>query len=434
MRRVHLEPWYRRGSVAVPAAVVVPVLAAGALVSLRSSVSTIDLAVLMVSAVVAVAALGSRAAAGVAAVSAAGAFDYFLTHPYGSLTIASGRDQVTTLLVLVSGLVVGELAARAARGSVELVVVLFAAGLSQAVPEPGRWAIGYHGLDAVLAVLVFATALGVGPGALGALHAYRRRIAVSLLSTATLLPALAWVSSRLVADPLLRHGVLALGIAPAEIGSVATTGIGSGDPAMAATLLIGSTLLTLALGPPVLASLAKGAAVHPASILASLALVVAVPMAAGVGVRAVVAPSRRAVAAAQKVALGAVVILVALVASEVVLTGAYLGVLLAVSVFLGGSTLLGVGLGVGAPRPVATGVLLTTAMRDFAVAAAIAGAAFGAGAAAPLSLYGVLAIVWGVAAAGTRRRGYSPRRQVSTGRVRHAPRPVVDGAPQEFPP
>jgi predicted Na+-dependent transporter len=43
-------------------------------------------------------------------------------------------------------------------------------------------------------------------------------------------------------------------------------------------------------------------------------------------------------------------------------------------------------------------------MRDFAVAAALATAAFGPQAAAPLGLYGIAVLVWGTAAAGWLRR------------------------------
>jgi hypothetical protein len=47
-------------------------------------------------------------------------------------------------------------------------------------------------------------------------------------------------------------------------------------------------------------------------------------------------------------------------------------------------------------------------MRDFAIAAGLATAAFGAAAAAPLGLYGVLVMVWGTAAAGHLRRKARP--------------------------
>ncbi len=43
-------------------------------------------------------------------------------------------------------------------------------------------------------------------------------------------------------------------------------------------------------------------------------------------------------------------------------------------------------------------------MRDFAIAAGLATAAFGPAAAAPLGLYAILVLVWGTAAAGFLRR------------------------------
>ena len=49
-------------------------------------------------------------------------------------------------------------------------------------------------------------------------------------------------------------------------------------------------------------------------------------------------------------------------------------------------------------------VLLTTSMRDFAIAAGLAAAAFGPAAAAPLGLYGILVLVGGTAAAGILRQ------------------------------
>jgi hypothetical protein len=42
-------------------------------------------------------------------------------------------------------------------------------------------------------------------------------------------------------------------------------------------------------------------------------------------------------------------------------------------------------------------------MRDFAIAAALASAAFGPRAAAPLGLYGIAVLVWGTAVAGAQR-------------------------------
>jgi hypothetical protein len=47
-------------------------------------------------------------------------------------------------------------------------------------------------------------------------------------------------------------------------------------------------------------------------------------------------------------------------------------------------------------------------MRDFAIAAGLATSAFGAAAAAPLGLYGVVVLVWGTAVAGFARRRARP--------------------------
>jgi predicted Na+-dependent transporter len=106
------------------------------------------------------------------------------------------------------------------------------------------------------------------------------------------------------------------------------------------------------------------------------------------------------------VALFAVAALVALIAAEVQLSAGYVAVTGALVVFLAGSAVAGRLLGLRAPRPAATALLLTTSMRDFAIAAGLAAAAFGTAAAAPLGLYGILVLVWGTAVAGfVRRRG-----------------------------
>ena len=98
-----------------------------------------------------------------------------------------------------------------------------------------------------------------------------------------------------------------------------------------------------------------------------------------------------------------------MIAAEVHISFGYFGVLGALGIFLAGSILLGLAIGRGSQRPVAVSLLLTTSMRDFAIAAGIATTAFGPAAAAPLGLYGILVLVWGTASAGTFRRT-GPRR------------------------
>jgi K+-sensing histidine kinase KdpD len=96
--------------------VVAPVAVAAALVPLRSHVDAANMALILVAVVVAVAATGRRRLPGaVAAIAAALSFDFFYTRPYGSLNITRGRDVETAVLLLVVGLIVGELASRSDR-------------------------------------------------------------------------------------------------------------------------------------------------------------------------------------------------------------------------------------------------------------------------------------------------------------------------------
>jgi hypothetical protein len=92
------------------AALVAPLAAAAAVVPFRADVANTNAALLLVIVVVAVGALGNRLAGGVAALSAGFWFDILLTQPYGQLTIDDRADIETTLLLLVVGVAVTELA------------------------------------------------------------------------------------------------------------------------------------------------------------------------------------------------------------------------------------------------------------------------------------------------------------------------------------
>ncbi|WP_187366073.1 hypothetical protein [Trebonia kvetii] len=319
----------------------------------------------------------------------------------------------------------------------ELAAVLAAAIVGLSVQRPLAWLAAHHGIDALLALLVFATALTIDPAAPRRVAAAWRRVALAVALGVTVLPALSWAVSWLVPAGPLRDGVLVTGLAPAEIASVATTALAGGEAAVAAGVLIGSTLATVLLAAPILTLFVESAAFSPAGVIKNLALVVALPLAAGMALRAWagVTTSRpqsgrapragsggapragsggapRAVAllatpraerVATRVALAAVAALVALVASEVRFSGGYAAVAAALLLFLAASALLGGLLAARSPRPVAAALLLTTSMRDFAIAAALAAAAFGPQAAAPLGLYGVAVLVWGTACAGLLR-------------------------------
>jgi predicted Na+-dependent transporter len=311
-------------------------------------------------------------------------------------------------------------ARRLLAGYPELIAVLVAAALGLSVQAPLGWLASHQGINILLAVLVFATAVTIEPAALRRLATTWRSLLAALAAGITVLPVLSWAVSRIVASGSLRDGIMTAGLAPCEIASVATTAMAGGEAALSAGVLIGSTVIAVAAAGPILKLEAGHAAVHPAHIIVNLALVVALPLAAGIALRARVRLGDRAERTATITATLAVAALVALIAAEVRLSARYLSVALALVVFLAGSALVGRVLGAGARRPSAVALLLTTSMRDFAIAAGLAAAAFGTAAAAPLGLYGILVLVWGTAAAGVLRqrqrgdpageaRGSSPR-------------------------
>jgi hypothetical protein len=102
-----------RDRAAVLAGLLVPLAVAALLLPWRASWSNTNVALVLVVAVVALAALGSRAAGALAAVSAFAWFDFFFTRPYERFTIQGSADITTAVLLLVVGLAVSQLAARA---------------------------------------------------------------------------------------------------------------------------------------------------------------------------------------------------------------------------------------------------------------------------------------------------------------------------------
>ncbi len=104
-----------RDAAAITAALLAPLAAAVILLPFRPDWSNTNVALLLGVVTVAVAALGSRMAGCLAAVSAAAWFDFFYTVPYDRFTIRDSADVTTALLLLLTGLVVAQLAARARR-------------------------------------------------------------------------------------------------------------------------------------------------------------------------------------------------------------------------------------------------------------------------------------------------------------------------------
>src|SRR5262249_10021552 len=152
-----------------------------------------------------------------------------------------------------------------------LVLVLVVAAVGVAVPSPGRALAAGNGIDTALAVLVFATGLSLRLADLAAVRLAWRRIAVVLLVSTAALPVLAWAASQLIGDPVLRSGMQTVGVAPAEVATVALCVIAGGDAAVCATLLAASTLITVVAAGPILSLLGASVIVSPAGLLGHLA-------------------------------------------------------------------------------------------------------------------------------------------------------------------
>jgi hypothetical protein len=87
--------------------------AAGLLTAVRDSILNANVALVLMVVVVLAAALGGRGAGAVSAAAATVSFDFFHTEPYNSLRMGSDDDIETAVLLLLAGLVVGEITTRA---------------------------------------------------------------------------------------------------------------------------------------------------------------------------------------------------------------------------------------------------------------------------------------------------------------------------------
>jgi predicted Na+-dependent transporter len=286
----------------------------------------------------------------------------------------------------------------------ELFAVLVAAAIGLAVPKQLHWFVDRQGINVLLIILVFVTAVTITVGDLGRAMRSSRQLLTSLFVGATVLPGLSWLAARLVAAGPLRNGVLTIGLAPCEIASVATAAMAGGESALAASILIGSTVVSVAIAGPLLILETGQASISTREVVVNLMVVVVVPLVVGIVLRATRGVGRDHERLSGRVATGAVAALVALIASEVELTRSYFSVAVALVLFVAASAIVGGLLAKGEARPIAISLLLTTSMRDFAIAAGIASSAFGAAAAAPLGLYGIIVLVWGTAMAGVLRR------------------------------
>jgi Domain of unknown function (DUF4118) len=116
----------RRATTVSPLTAVValaaPVVVALLLVPVRDDIRASNASLVLVLVVLVAAVLGGRAGGVIAALSSFVAFDFFFTRPYYSLTINSHDDVETAVLLLVVGLVVGELVVRTRRSQTQAAV------------------------------------------------------------------------------------------------------------------------------------------------------------------------------------------------------------------------------------------------------------------------------------------------------------------------
>ncbi len=258
--------------------------------------------------------------------------------------------------------------------------------------------------DLVLALLVLATALGISFAELARLRDHVREVLALSLLALPLLAGAAWLLGRPFA-PVVRDGLLAVGLSSAEVAAVGLVALAGADATIALGVLTGSLVLAALVGPLAIGPL-SGATVHvdAGGLLVRFALVVLVPLLAGIAAR-----SRRELAAALTAAdparEGVAALSVALLVYAA-LSGAHdashLGAALLASVafLVVCLALAGLWRRAAARRASAVPGAFTIAMRDFAVAAALATQAFGTRAGAVPGVYGVVMLVAGAIAAG----------------------------------
>jgi bile acid:Na+ symporter, BASS family len=287
-------------------------------------------------------------------------------------------------------------------------LALLAAALALVVPSQ---AIADRS-DLLLAALVLATALGISGSDLLALR--RHAAAVGFLSVVPLvvLALVAWTLGQLF-GPSTRDGLLAVGLSSSEVASVGLAALAGADATIALGAVTGSLVLSALLGPVAIGWLA-GHAGHGGSghLLVRFALVVILPLIVGVAIRSTKAAAEwLSVRDAERDGVAAVIVAVLVYAALSGTQGAHgLGAALIASLaFLIVSGALAA-LWLRGSRQEATAVpgALAIAMRDFAVAAALASQAFGNRAAAVPGVYGVVMLLAGSGFVMLRTRRNSP--------------------------
>jgi bile acid:Na+ symporter, BASS family len=272
-----------------------------------------------------------------------------------------------------------------------------AAVLALVVPSGGLTARS----DVVLAALVAFTALGIAPAQFASVTDRAGALGALVVAPFVVLAPLAWLISRLFSGPV-REGVLALGVSSTEVAAVGLVALAGGSAVLALAALAGSLVLAALAGPVVLGWLAGGGSdVAVGELIGRFALVVLVPLGLGLVARAAVPRLERA-----ERELGGLVSITVAVLVYAAMSGANEGDDLlratgASALFLVASALPAAMWVAVSPAGLRSTGAFVIELRDFAVAAALAGQAFGPAAATVAGVYGVMMLIVGAAAAHT---------------------------------
>lgn len=292
------------------------------------------------------------------------------------------------------------------------IVAVVAVALGLLVPSSGL----ASDSNVLLAVLVLFTAAQIDPRRLRELR--RRAVLIAALSVGVLvvLTAGAWLISRPFGGDV-RDGLLCLGLASTEVASVGLIGLAEGDSVLGLGVLTMSLITSAVLGPLLIGLPAHTHGhVTSLSLLGRFGLVVLVPLGVGLAARGMTPRLGKNEGALNGLAALTVCALLYAAISGVHggheliqdITASVAFMLAAFAVGTLASRALG-----AAYELDRTAVLLTSWLRDFAVAAVLATQAFGTAAGSVAGVYGALMLLAGAAAATVIRRGSSLRQQAA---------------------
>jgi BASS family bile acid:Na+ symporter len=263
----------------------------------------------------------------------------------------------------------------------------------------------------LLAALVLFTALGIEPRRLLTLKQRPTVLAILSVGPFLLLTLVAWGLSHAFGGST-REGVLALGLSSSEVATVGLVTLAGGDTVLALGVLAGSLITAAVLGPLLVGVLSSTAAhVDGLRLLGRFALVVLVPLLAGLAARAVRPAIGDHEGSYNRISALIVCALIYAAISGLGGAGTLPTATLGAALFLAAGAMLAMVATRALPGIDTAAAGLPAGLRDFAVAATLATQAFGPRAATVPGIYGVLMLIAGALAATRLRRQRLSRRK-----------------------